>query len=429
MWCWSISASPRPSRPAKRDHDRDGRYSSEQYRGEATPLADLYALGASLHHALTRRDPRLEPPFSFAERPIRRINSNVSPELEAVIGTALQYNPSDRFPGAQEMKEALLGVARKTGALSKITAALPIQASAVKPLWTFKCEDEIRGSPLLHQGILYVGCYDNNLYSINAADGQFQWKYATDAGVVSRPAVFENNIYIGSEDHRLHVISARSGKLVWAYYTDGKIRSSPRISEGHVFIGSDDQSLHAVNLSTGRASWKFETAEAIRSTPLVANELVYVGSENGDFYAIDFRGDMKWRFQAKRAITSSPTNAGQSIYFASWTVRLRPGRQERMGHLALPPGQGIHLVARSGGKPDLRRGLRRIYLLRRYAHVQGNVAFPYGGPGRRFPGHLQGFALLRLRGRHAVLPGISHRPPALEIRNQGTDHRLTHGVR
>ena len=47
----------------------------EQYRGEATPSADIYALGATIHHALTRRDPRLEPPFSFSERPLRRINS------------------------------------------------------------------------------------------------------------------------------------------------------------------------------------------------------------------------------------------------------------------------------------------------------------------------------------------------------------------
>ncbi|HAD05725.1 MAG TPA: protein kinase, partial [Anaerolineaceae bacterium] len=42
----------------------------EQYRGEASPLADIYALGATLHHLLTKRDPRMEPPFSFAERPI-----------------------------------------------------------------------------------------------------------------------------------------------------------------------------------------------------------------------------------------------------------------------------------------------------------------------------------------------------------------------
>jgi serine/threonine protein kinase len=289
----------------------------EQYRGEATPLADIYSLGATMHHALTRRDPRLEPPFSFAERPLRRINQNVSSELELVVNTSLQYNPSERFQNAGDMKDALMGVARKTGALSRITSALPAQSSAIKPLWKFKCEDEVRGTPALYQGILFTGCYDNNLYAINAADGQFQWKYATDGGVVSRPAIYEGSVYFGSEDQRLHVVSIRSGKVVWTYYTEGKIRSSPRIAEGHVFIGSDDQHLHAVNLNTGRAVWKFEAASAVRSTPYVANELVYTGSESGDFYAIDFRGDMKWRFQSKRAITSSPLIRGQAAYFTS----------------------------------------------------------------------------------------------------------------
>ncbi len=41
----------------------------EQYRGEASPLADIYSLGATLHHSLTRRDPRLEPPFTFCRTP------------------------------------------------------------------------------------------------------------------------------------------------------------------------------------------------------------------------------------------------------------------------------------------------------------------------------------------------------------------------
>jgi len=289
----------------------------EQYRGEATQFADLYSLGATLHHALTRRDPRLEPPFSFGERPIRRINTNISTELEAVVNTALQYNPSERFPNVAAMKDALMGVARKTGALSKITSALPVKSGGVKPLWTFKCEDEIRSTPVLHQGSLFIGCYDNNLYALNAADGQFQWKYAADGGIVSRPALFDNNIYFGSEDKRLHVVSTRTGKVVWTYYTEGKIRSSPRIAEGHIFFGSDDNDLHAVNVSSGRAVWKFTTDAPVHSTPLVVNELVYVGCENGSFYGIDFRGTLKWRFQAKRGITSSPAAKGQAIFFAS----------------------------------------------------------------------------------------------------------------
>jgi serine/threonine protein kinase len=289
----------------------------EQYRGEASPSADLYALGATIHHALTRRDPRLEPPFSFAERPVRRINSHVSPELDSVITTALAYTPAERFTDAQAMKDALMGVARKTGALSKIKTTNIAPATGIKPIWSFQCEDEIRGTPLVHQGVVYIGCYDNNVYALNAGDGKFQWKYAADGGIVSRPAAYEGNIYFGSKDQRLHVISSRSGKVVWTYFTEGPIHSSPRIAEGHVFIGSDDHHLHAVNVSSSRLAWRFDTGDKVRSTPMVANELVYVGTESGDFLAIDYRGGMRWRFQAKRAITSSPTVTGTSVLFTS----------------------------------------------------------------------------------------------------------------
>lgn len=289
----------------------------EQYRGEATPLADLYSMGATLHHTVTRRDPRLEPPFSFAERPVRRINSNVSVEFEAVVNTALQYNPTDRFSSAVAMKEALISVARKTGALSKITSAMPVSSGGVKPLWSFKCEDEIRGAPLLHQGSLFIGCYDNNLYALNAADGQFQWKYPAEGGIVSRPLVYDNNLFFCSEDQSLHVVSSRTGKVVWTYFTEGKIYSSPRFADGHIFFGSDDQDLHAVNVNSGRAVWKFSTDAPIHSTPLVANDMVYFGTEKGTMYALDFRGEMKWRFQAKRSITSSPINKGPAVYAAS----------------------------------------------------------------------------------------------------------------
>jgi len=291
----------------------------EQYRGEATPAADIYAMGATIHHALTRRDPRLEPPFSFAERPIRRINPSVSPELEVIVNRALEYDPANRYKSAVEMKEALMSVARKTGVLVRTgTQTGPVvKASGIKPLWTFKTEDEIRGTPTISQGSLYIGSYDNNLYAVDAADGKFQWKYPTDGGIVSRPVVLDGNVYIGSEDKRLHVVSARSGKVVWTYYTNGQIRSSPRIAEGHVFIGSDDNHLHAVNLTTGRMAWRFETADPVRATPFVMNELVYFGCESGDYYAVDFRGALKWRFHAKRAITSSTVGTQQALYFSS----------------------------------------------------------------------------------------------------------------
>jgi serine/threonine protein kinase len=291
----------------------------EQYRGEATPLADIYALGATLHHVLTRRDPRLEPPFTFAERPIRKTNPSVSPELEAIINTALQYNPDDRFPSTSEMKETLILLAKKTGALSRanFSSIKTTSDASIKPIWTFQCEDEIRGSPAVDNNIVFVGAYDNNIYAVSATNGQFMWKYAAEGGIAGRPAIHEGVVYFGSEDQQLYAIMARSGKYSWNYATKGAIRCSPRISEGHVFIGSDDGILHAINLMTTRASWQVQAGNPIRSTPFVANDLLYFGTEGGEMFCADFRGQIKWRFVAKRAITSSPVVASGAVFFTS----------------------------------------------------------------------------------------------------------------
>jgi serine/threonine protein kinase len=109
----------------------------EQYRGEATPSADIYALGATIHHALTRRDPRMEPPFSFSERPIRRINANVSAEMETVVNMALEYNPESRFRTTADMKQALMVVAQNGPDLGRLQTG-PMSTAGIKPLWSFK---------------------------------------------------------------------------------------------------------------------------------------------------------------------------------------------------------------------------------------------------------------------------------------------------
>lgn len=287
----------------------------EQYRGEATPMADIYALGATLHHLITRKDPRLEPPFSFAERPVRQINSSISAEFDAIIQMALKYNPQERFPSAVAMKEALMAAAKKTGALTRLSihpAAVPEQT--IKPLWTFECEDEIRSSPLYDNGSIYIGSYDNNLYSLNATSGEFQWKYPTEGGIVGRPVSQDGTIFVGSEDNNVYALSVHSGKLAWSYATEGPIRSSPKISEGHLFIGSDDGFLYAINLLTQRRTWRFDAGAPIRSSPFITPDYIYVGSEGGELTCLDFRGQSKWQFRAKRGITSSPL-VSQGIVF------------------------------------------------------------------------------------------------------------------
>jgi serine/threonine protein kinase len=290
----------------------------EQYRGEATPLADIYSMGATLHHLLTKHDPRLEAPFTFSERPIRKLNPLVTPEIEAVINTALQYDPQDRFPTAQAMKEALLMAAKKTGILNSTTIwDNSAQAQEIEPVWTFECEDEIRGSAMVHNGVVFVGCYDNNLYALRADDGQFLWKFATEGAISGQPVVHNGVVFFGSEDEKLYAISIRNGRLFWEYKTEGAIRGSARIAQGHVFIASDDGYLHAVNINSTRRTWRVDMAEPVRSTPFITSDFIYLGSESGEVICANFSGGVRWRYNARRSVTSSPIVVDKVVYFTS----------------------------------------------------------------------------------------------------------------
>jgi outer membrane protein assembly factor BamB len=331
----------------------------EQYRGEAGPAGDLYALGATLHHLLTKKDPRLEPPFSFSERPIRRYNSSVTPEFEVVINTSLAYNPSDRFRTALLMKDSLIHVrngtahpaspervhqtAMLTNPLSPADrqAAMPIaiptplpvpveekapptltpagQVTGIVPVWVFQCEDEIRGQPLVTGKHIFIGVYDNNVYALSRFDGKFAWKFASKGGFAASPIAEGSTVYIGSEDGNMYALHGDSGRMVWSYETGGPIRCTARIAQGHVFFGSDDNHLHAVNIQSGRRAWRYEAIAPIRSRPAVSDKesRVYFGCEAGEFYAIDFSGALKWRFRAKRAITSSPALADGLVVVGS----------------------------------------------------------------------------------------------------------------
>ena len=80
----------------------------EQYIGYSDVRSDIYALGATLHYLLTRRDPQKAKPFSFHDVPPRSLNPGISEELEAVVLKAVEYKAENRYQRAEEMKTALL---------------------------------------------------------------------------------------------------------------------------------------------------------------------------------------------------------------------------------------------------------------------------------------------------------------------------------
>lgn len=291
----------------------------EQYRGVADPRTDIYALGATLHHLLTRQDPRLEPPFSFHERPIRQANPAVPEALAQVIMRALEYDPDRRFQSALEMKQALMAAMGMTAAGGRpAPRAEGMERPRYRVKWTFACEDEIRSRPVWAAGVLFVTAYDHNLYALDGAEGRLLWKFPTDGGIGGAAAVAGDRVLVGSTDRRLYALRIADGRPLWSLEVGGPIYTTPRIAGRLAFFGADDGFFYAVDLESGRVVWRVNLAAPIRSSAGFHGETLVVGTEDGGVYALDLRGNLRWQFTARRGVTASPWIDDEMVVVGSW---------------------------------------------------------------------------------------------------------------
>src|SRR6266516_1131573 len=111
----------------------------EQYQGNADPRSDLYALGATMHHLLTNRDPRNYAPFSYP--PVRTLNPQVSAETESLISKAVNNDSTQRYQSAMAMKSDVdvillkrFGVTGNTGSYTLGTSGPMVAAGAASTI-------------------------------------------------------------------------------------------------------------------------------------------------------------------------------------------------------------------------------------------------------------------------------------------------------
>jgi serine/threonine protein kinase len=84
----------------------------EQYgRGQTDIRSDVYTLGATLYHLLTKRIPvaaieRIKP-TPLALKPPGKINPRISPHVEQTILQSMEINPDSRYQTIGEMRQAL----------------------------------------------------------------------------------------------------------------------------------------------------------------------------------------------------------------------------------------------------------------------------------------------------------------------------------
>ncbi|MGD8544973.1 MAG: pectinesterase family protein, partial [Candidatus Bathyarchaeota archaeon] len=104
--------------------------------------------------------------------------------------------------------------------------------------WTYTTGGNVRSSPAVIDGIVYIGSNDGNIYALDQHTGAQIWNQTIGLSVISSPAVAYSRVYVGSSDNKVYCLDALTGTHVWNQTTGASIVSSPAVVEGKVYVGS-----------------------------------------------------------------------------------------------------------------------------------------------------------------------------------------------
>jgi eukaryotic-like serine/threonine-protein kinase len=315
----------------------NGYAAKEQYMRQAEPRSDIYSIGATMHHLLTRSDPRINPPFTFAERPPRKLNPAISEAMEAVIMKAVAIEKEDRYQTTEELARAIesaLGLApvddtsvyRATRAPARSRSSWSpalgptgsLRQVGAEVLWATPTGDEVRATPLLTADTLYIGSYDSHFYALDRRSGAVRWKFAAGAGICGRAAIWRDLVIVGSEDANVYALNAQTGAPAWRFAASRHVRSSPRVFDDRVYVGSDDGVMYALDPRTGEKIWGYTTYREVVSSAAHARGIIYFGSRDDYVYAVDTQtGEKKWSFRTGGGVISTPWVDDDYVYVGS----------------------------------------------------------------------------------------------------------------
>ncbi len=149
-----------------------------------------------------------------------------------------------------------------------------------EPVWSFPTGDRIWSTPTIHNGVVYFGSHDNNIYAVNVQDGTEEWRLTTGGAVAGKPLIFRDMVVVGSFDKKLYGIEATSGTLRWTVEGDNWFWAGAVANDISIFAPNMDGNIYAVDVE-GVPLWKYDLGSSIVSRPALIQGALAVSAKNG----------------------------------------------------------------------------------------------------------------------------------------------------
>jgi outer membrane protein assembly factor BamB len=232
------------------------------------------------------------------------------------------------FPGTRAKSEL-----RRVRRLPQ-QAPLPKLPTGPAPLWQTRLGGTVYASPVVADGVAYVGTTGGVFNAVNVDDGSYAWTFAAGAAIHGAAAVDAEAVYFACDDGFLYKLARSDGHRLWRY--DLGDRSAPRvlphpavfewdwqgpqpvIAEGVVFVGAGDGGFHAVDAASGERKWRHAAQAKIRNGAAIDGTRIVYGSADHHVYSLDrASGKEIWRYDSKAEIDGAPLAHDGHIYIGN----------------------------------------------------------------------------------------------------------------
>jgi outer membrane protein assembly factor BamB len=224
-------------------------------------------------------------------------------------------------------------------------------------------------SPLVANGLVYVGDWSGRVYALSARTGTTRWSYRVGGKVKSSVALAGGRVYVGAYDGRVYCLNARTGRLIWRASAQprlgglGSFYSTPALDYDRVYIGSTDGKVYSFGAGSGKLRWSRPTGGYVYAAPAVWHELVLVGSYSRRFFALDAAtGNVRWSFAVNGPISGAASVVDGVVYFSTFAHRTY-ALDARTGSLLWTWPDGEYSPVVTDGRRLYLTGRGRLYAL------------------------------------------------------------------